>query len=469
MNPSRPAFTSEIEPSQEVLATIHAEPLMTERHGSGGDQMLPLARMLWEQRQFVAAMVLRGTLVALIVAFLIPATYESETQLMPPEQHSGALGMLAAMVGNIGGGSATSGGGSALNMVGNLLGAKTTGALYVRMLESETIQDDLINRFDLRKVYWVATYKSARRKLTNRTEIAEDKKSGVISITVTDRDPQRAADLARAYVEELNHMVVNLDTSSAHRERVFLQDHLKLVKKDLDASAKAFSEFASQNTTIDIKEQGKAMVESAAILRGQLIAAQSELSGLEQIYAPGNVRVRTIQARVEELQRQLQKLGGSPNDDSSGSSGDQMYPSIRQLPILGVPYYNLYRDLKVNETVYEVLTKQYEVARVEEAKEVPTVAVIDPARHPEKRSGPPRTIITLLGTFLSLGIAAAWLFGKEAWGGWDPQDPRKMLFEEVAGTVNQTPFWQRTRTTASRVFPDWLLPRVGRNGNHPRG
>lgn len=463
MNPSRPSFAPEVEPSQEVLATIGAESLIAEPKPSAGNQMLLLAQMLWEHRQFVGALMLRGTLLALIVALLMPATYESETQLMPPEQHSGALGMLAAMAGSMSSGAA---GGSALNMVGDLLGMKTTGALYISMLKSETIQDHLIDRFDLRKVYWVKTYKSARKKLTSRTDINEDKKSGVISITVTDRDPQRAADLARAYVEELNHMVVDLDTSSAHRERVFLQEHLKVVKKDLDASSKAFSEFASKNTAIDIKEQGRAMVEAAAVLKGQLIAAQSELSGFEQIYAPGNVRVRLLQARVEELQRQLQKLGGSASDDSSGSSSDQMYPSIRQLPVLGVPYSDLFRDLKINETVYEVLTKEYEVARVEEAKQVPTVAVIDPAGHPEKRSGPPRTLITVLGAFLSLCLAAVWLFSKEAWTGWDPHDPRKMLVEEVADAVNQTPLWQRTRTIASHVTPPWLLPPISRNGTN---
>lgn len=453
-----------MEPSQEVLATISADHLVSGRQLSASDQMLLIARMLWDHRQFVGAMVLRGTLLALIIAFLMPATYESQTQLMPPQQNSGALGMLAAMAGSMSSGAA---GGSALNMVGDLLGMKTTGALYISMLKSETIQNDLINSFDLRKVYWVKTYKSARKKLESRTDVSEDKKSGVISITVTDRNPERATLIARAYVEELNHMVVDLDTSSAHRERVFLQDHLKVVKKDLDASAKAFSEFASKNTAIDIKEQGVAMVEAAAVLKGQLIAAQSELSGLEQIYAPGNVRVRLLHARVEELQRQLQKLGGSPEDSSSGSSSDQMYPSIRQLPVLGVPYYDLYRDLKINETVYEVLTKEYEAARVEEAKQVPTVAVIDPAQNPEKRSGPPRTLITMLGAFLSLGMAAVWLLGKDAWSGWDPHDPKKMLVEEVAGAMIQTSIWQRTRASASRV-PHWLLPRIERNGSNAR-
>lgn len=466
MNPSRPSFAPEIEPPQDALETIGTGPLIAEPRPSAGDQMLLLARMLWDHRQFVGALVLRGTAVALIVALLMPATYQSETQLMPPEQHSGALGMLAAMAGSMSSGAA---GGGALNMVGDLLGMKTTGALFISMLRSETVQDHLIDRFDLRGVYWVKTYKSARKKLASRTDISEDKKSGVISITVTDRDPLRATDLARAYVEELNHMVVDLDTSSAHRERLFLEEHLKVVKKDLDASSKAFSEFASKNTAIDIKEQGRAMVQAAAVLKGQLIAAQSELSGLEQIYAPGNARVRLLRARVDELERQLQKLGGSANDDSSGSASDQMYPSIRQLPVLGVPYYDLYRDLKINETVYEVLTKEYEAARVEEAKQVPTVAVIDPAKHPEKRSGPPRTLITVLGAFLSLCLAAIWLFSKEAWSGWDPQNPRKALIEEVADSVSRTSLWQKTRSAASRITPDWLLPRVANHSQSHTG
>ncbi|MGA8153337.1 MAG: GNVR domain-containing protein [Terriglobales bacterium] len=471
MNPSRPSFAPEIEP--EVLATLSPGPAIAERQIPAPDQALLLARMLWEHRQFVAGVILRGTLLALIVALLIPATYQSETQLMPPEQHAGALGALAAMAGSSGSGSSSSGGagGGALGMVGDLLGMKTTGALFISMLKSETIQDDMIDRFDLRKVYWVRTYNSARKKLASRTDINEDKKSGVISITVTDHDPQRATDLARAYVEELNHMVVDLDTSSAHRERVFLEGRLKVVKQELDASSKAFSEFASKNTAIDIKEQGKAMVDAAAVLKGQLIAAQSELSGLEQIYTSENVRVRLLHARVEELQHQLGKLGGSAADTSSGATSDQMYPSIRQLPVLGVPYYDLRRDIEINEKVFEVLTKEYETARVEEAKEVPSVKVMDLAKHPEKRSGPPRTLITTVGAFLSFFLAAAWLFGKEAWRSWDAQDPRKMLVEEVASSVTQHPRWQRTQATASRIIPDWFFPRVGNNshGNNGNG
>jgi capsule polysaccharide export protein KpsE/RkpR len=322
-------------------------------------------------------------------------------------------------------------------MLSDMVGMKTSGALFIKMLQSDTVQDDLINRFDLRRVYGIKTYQSTRAKLSSRTAISEDKKSGVISIDVTDRDPIRAAALAQAYVDELNNMVVSLDTSAAHRERVFLEDRLKVVRQELDVASKAFSEFASKNTAIDIKEQGKAMVQSAAILQGQLIAAESELRGLEQIYAPNNVRVRSLQARVSELQRQLEKMGGSATDDSSGSSSDQMYPSIRQLPLLGVPYYNLFRELTISETVYQVLTKQYEMSRIEEAKEVPSVKVIDVAQPPEKRSGPSRTLIVLAGLLLSTLGVCGWIVGQSRWQAVDESDPGKSLAVEVMATQKQ--------------------------------
>lgn len=352
--------------------------------------------------------------------------------------------MLAAMTGS-GGSSGGGGGTGALGMLGDLVGMKTSGALFIKMLQSDTVQDHLIDRFALRRVYGIKTYQATRAKLSSRTAISEDKKSGVISIIVTDRDPNRAAALAQAYVDELNQMVVSLDTSAAHRERVFLEDRLKVVRQELDASSKAFSEFASKNTAIDIKEQGKAMVESAAILQGQLIAAESELRGLEQIYASSNVRVRSLQARVSELRRQLEKMGGSTTDDSSGPSSDQMYPSIRQLPLLGVPYYNFFRELTIRETVYQILTKQYEMSRIEEAKEVPSVKVIDAAQPPEKRSGPSRSLIVLAGLLLSILAVCGWIVGKSRWRAIDEGDPGKSLAVEVMATQKQwlTRKWQQ--------------------------
>jgi uncharacterized protein involved in exopolysaccharide biosynthesis len=330
----------------------------------------------------------------------------------------------------------------------DLLGSKSQGALYTMVLQGRTIADALIQRFDLRKVYKTKYWEDTRKRLANRTEILEDRKSGVIVIKVTDNDPHRAAQLAQAYVEELNVLVSKVSTSSARRERIFLEQRLKTARQDLDVSSKEFSEFASQNTAIDIPEQGKAMVEAAAILQGQLIAAESEVEGLSQIYTQSNIRLRSARARVEEIQRQLVKMGGSDAsfglggkepaaDSSSGSDLDpnNIYPPIRKLPLLGVKWANLYLQNKIQEKVYELLTAQYEVSKIEEAKETPSVQVYDMADIPEKKSWPPRLLLMALGAIFSFCIGGAWILGGRAWREVDSHDPRKEFIQRVARDV----------------------------------
>jgi len=276
--------------------------------------------------------------------------------------------------------------------------------------------------------------------------VAEDRKSGIISITVADHDPRRAASMAQAYVNELNLLVEQVSTSSARRERIFLEERLHAVKQDLDAAAQKFSEFASKNTAIDIPAQSKAMVEAAANLQGQLIAAESELRGLEAMYTEQNVRVRALRARVGELRSQLGKLGGDsgPIAVPAATSDSSFYPAIRQLPLLGVTYADLFRQTKIQETVYELLTQQYELAKVEEAKEVPSVKVLDAAVVPTKKSFPPRLMFTAAGTAFAVFAACVWLFVKQTWQDIDPQDPGKQFAMEVADTL---------RLEAARLAP----------------
>src|SRR5258707_3000203 len=304
-------------------------------------------------------------------------------------------------------------------MAGDLLGLKSTSDLFVGILTSRTVQDKLIQQFDLKKLYRDRRMEDARKDLADRTSVLVDRKSQIISITVTDKNPQRAAAMGQAYVEELDRLVAELSISSARRERIFLEGRLQGVSKDLEAAEKDFSQFASKNTAIDVKEQGKAMVEAAAMLQGQLIAAQSQYEGLREIYTDVNPRVRTVKARVDELQRQLEKLGGKGESATTVSAqpGDSLYPSIRKLPLLGVTYAELYRRTKIQEAVLETLTKEYEMAKVQEVKEIPTVKVLDVAQISDKRSFPPRLLIIFLGTVIALAMAAAWVFGHEAWQG----------------------------------------------------
>ena len=393
-------------------------------------------RLLWEQRRFLLRWTLIGLVVSLLVAFLIPSRYEATTQLMPPENQSG--GGAAAFLAAAGRGGSGSGSGSGLaGLAGDLLGTKNSGALFVGILSSRTVQDRLIEQFDLRREYWDSKMEDARTDLAKHTGVSEDRKSGIISISVWDHNPQRAADMAGAYVKELDRLVAQVSTSAARRERIFLEDRLHSVKQDLDASALKFSEFASKNTAIDIPAQGKAMVEAAATLQGQLIFAESELHGLEAIYTDQNVRVKALRARVSELRTQLGKMGGESGAAGalSSKSDPSLYPSIRQLPVLGVTYADLYRRAKIQETVFELLTQQYELAKVQEAKEIPSVKVLDAAVVPTKKSFPPVGAFTAVGTVLFLLGACAWIFLNRSYAAIDPQDPRKQLAEEVALTL----------------------------------
>lgn len=402
--------------------------------GRAREHVIARLRLLWSERRILGRAVLASMGAGLLFAFHLPNQYHASTQLMPPDSQSGSgTAMLAAL-----GAKTDKGLGG---VAGDLLGIKGSGALFIGILRSRTVEDRLIERFNLKKVYSARLEEDARRKLSTSTSIAEDRTSGIITITVTDEDVRRSAAIAQAYVEELDRLVAELSTSSARRERVFLEERLKAVKLDLDQAAQEFSQFASRSGAIDIKEQGRAMVEAAATLRGQLIAAQSELSGLEQIYTENNIRVRALRARIGELKQQLTKFGGSEGDSVAGGGEKSMYPSIRRLPILGVTYGDLYRRSKIQEAVYETLTQEYELAKVQEAKETPSVKVLDPARVPERKSSPPRTMIVYMCTLSGLAGAVVWVLGRASWQEVAADDPGKALAMEVFQTVNAQMPW----------------------------
>jgi uncharacterized protein involved in exopolysaccharide biosynthesis len=412
-------------------------------------------RLLWGRRRFFFRAGAIGLLISALVAFLIPKSFTSTTQLMPPDpQSTSGMAMMAAM--------AAKGGSGLAGVAGDLLGLKSSGALFIGVLRSQTSQDRLIQQFDLRKVYGKSLVVDARTKLDENTSISEDRKSGIITISVTDHSPQRSAALASAYVDQLNLLVSELSTSSAHRERVFLEERLKVAKQDLDDASTQLAEFSSKNNTLDIQQEGKAMLDAAGTIAGQMIAAQSQLEGLRQIYTDSNPRVRSMEARFASLRKQLEKLGGTQEKGTTGtaSRGQSVeqtpaqtsglpYPTIRSLPLLGAKYSDYYRRAKIQETVYELLTEQYELAKVQEAKETPSVKVLDPARIPEKKSFPPRLAIMFLGTFLATALSLVWVLGSARWDEVDPQDPRKVFAEELAGAVKAR------------------MPWVSRNGNAP--
>jgi uncharacterized protein involved in exopolysaccharide biosynthesis len=411
---------------EELLQTAH-EPRWAVR-----------AMLLWKHRMVLAWITVIALLVSLAIAFTMPKQYKSTTSIMPPDQQGSSAMLLAALTsrsGNLG---------ALGSLAGGLLGGHTSTALFIDLLRSGSVSGHLIDRFDLMRVYHKKYRIDAAKHLARCTKITDDKKSGVITIEVEDTDRVRARDLAQGYLDELNNLVMRTNTSAAHRERVFIEQRLQKVQADLEQAQLQLSEFSSRSSTVDIKEQTRAMVDAGARVQAELLIEQSGLESLRQIYGDGNVRVRETEARIASLKADLAKMTGTSapltaeeiHDDtgtgpSDGDRKGELYPPLRQLPRLAVPYADLYRRVRVQETLYELLTQQYEMARIEEAKDVSAVSVIDVPGIPEKKSFPPRLLLTLLLTLFSFMCASAWILMRTYWSTVDLTDPRKALAAEV--------------------------------------
>ncbi|MGO9326021.1 MAG: GumC family protein [Terracidiphilus sp.] len=354
-----------------------------------------------------------------------PNRYQSTVRLMPPTADPGM--MMAAAMG-------MSEGGNGLSAVaGDVLGLRTKGALFLSILRSQNVQDAIIRRFDLQKVYRDRYMYSTRRDLSKYTASDEDRKSGILTISVTDRSPERAAQIANTYVVEMNRVAAENDSGAAHQERVFLDQRLAEVKRDLNDASRQLADFSSKNLTLDVKGQDVATVEAGAQLQGRMIAAESELRGLQQNYSEDNPQVKSAEATVTELRRQLNTMGGN----AGGTSGDQIYPSLRKLPLLGEQYTDLYREVTVQETIYELLTKQRELVKVEEARELPVLRVLDAADMPERHSSPKRATVIALSFVLSAGIGMLLVLLSAYWQALDPLDQKKQLASEIRSYASQ--------------------------------
>jgi len=415
--------------------------------GFAAPNWLTNARVLWQHR----GLILRLAGIALVVnfglVFLIPKQYESTARIMPPERSGSDATMLAALAGRALGADMFG------SLAASMLGVHNSGALFVDLLRSGSVTGHIIDRFQLVSAYHARYRVDAAKRLARRTAIVQDKKSGVITITVMDTDPVRARDMAQAYLDDLNLLLNGTSTSAAHQERVFIEHRLETVKRDLDRVQQAMSDFSSTHSTIDIREQTRATVDAEAKLEAQRVVTEGELQSLEQIYGNQNVRVRAAEARLANLKREMGKLGGSsdelsPDSDhlsrSDSAAGDPdpiAYPPLRQLPRLAVPYANLYRNVRVQENVFELLTEQNELARIQEAKDIPVISMIDAPGIPEKKSFPPRTLLTLIMTMVVVGATCVWLIFRHHWNSLSAHDPRRIFARDVFATMNLKRLW----------------------------
>lgn len=399
-----------------------------------------LAKLISSRRRFLFVLG-AGVATFSIIALLIPNRFSSMAQLMPPDPR--VFVSDSVLTPSFGQGLAASG------LLAGELNEKTPSSIAIGIMTSPRCLDDIIDRLDLRHVYHVKLYRDARKELSGKTKITEDRKTGIITVAVEDRDKYRALRIAQAYIDELNNLLNNLNVSTAHRERVFLEERLKGIKESLDNATKQMGEFSSRSGALDLTKQGDETMQAVGRLQGELYIAESNLSALKMSYTADNARVRQAQGRVDSLQSELQKMTGNSalQSGARGSESSGGLPSVRQLPLLGVKYYDLYRKVTLQEAIYETLSKQYETAKVEEAEELPVVKVLTPPEVAEMKSFPPRKTIVLAGTILVEFSYIFWLVCAAYWKYADELSPIKGSIVAVIISVRQS--WLQRHVAAS--------------------
>jgi capsule polysaccharide export protein KpsE/RkpR len=426
-------FQSTTQAPEFAAETDEVEPVGEEEAGESlGSRIADFLRTCWLKRRMIFGIVAVGILASLLYALVLPNMYVSTTTLMPPDNtspYSSIMGLLSP-------------GSAAAQLGGEALGLNTPSDLFIGILKSRNVQDGLINGLDLAHHYRSRDVEEARKSLEGATKIDEDRSSGVIMISVTDTNPVTASRIAGGYVEELNRVVTDNATSAARRERIFLEERVKEVKQNLDDSAKQLSQFSTKSGAIDISSQTRSMVEEGLRLQAELIDGRSQLAALRQTYSEDNSRVRALEAHNTELQKELDKMGGLTQGSGANTGANESpYITADELPALGVTYFDLERKVRVDEALWETLTKQYEAAKVEEAEEIPTVEVLDRANVPLRKSSPSRRLIVELGAILSFAFACALVFTGMIWEGMDPEGETKRLVTDAATVVMDSKRW----------------------------
>ena len=408
------------EAERELISTeARARQLPKPTHWIGWTEAL--YRLSFKRWQ-IAAWVAVGFLLSVYVGYRYPK-YESTVQIMPPDGGSGSSGLAALLP------ALTKSPGLA-GLAGDLMGSKSSSGVLMRVLQSRTVCKELINEFNLQKVWGIPYVEDTCLKLAKRTDIVDDKKSGVISITVREHDKDLAQKMANAYVAKLNTVMTRVSNTAASNEREFIEKRLTDEKGNLEQAEQQFSQFASSNMALDVPEQTKVTVEAAARLQGELIATRAQLEALKQTYTPENIRVKSAQAHVNELERELTRINSGRPSAVASQDASNPYPSVKTLPLLGTKWADLYRETKIHETVVELLTQQYEMARIQEAKDTPTAKVLDSASTPEHKR-PSGVLIALAGTLLFAVLACVGYLLKDWWDHWDQDDPRRIFLSFV--------------------------------------
>ncbi len=348
---------------------------------------------LGEQKRLIGAVTLAAAVVSVVIALVLPPVYTARTTLLAPgsQQQSGSTAALAAL-------------GSLSGLAGGLV-PKSPDELYVALLKSDSVDHALDERFDLKSHYGVDSYEALRLVLPKYIRVASDKKSGVLSVEVDDRNAQFAADLANAHEAEVTKLLGRLAVSEAQLRRVFFERQLKETKENLVKAEQALQGVQEKSGVIVLDKQAEALITGAALVRAQITEREVQLKVLRTSATEQNPDVQRLNSELQALRAELARMESA----QGGASGSAVDMPVGRIPEAAVDYVRARRELKLQETLLEGMVRQYEIAKLDEAKEGPGLQQVDVALPPDHKSKPSRVLIVLGSTLAAFVVVSAWV------------------------------------------------------------
>ena len=365
--------------------------------------LVELFKFMWKKKGLIILLMFLFGAGATIYAFTAPFIYRAECRVIPPGAGTG--GGLLSQFGAIAG------------LVGGVSGKATSGGMAIGILKGDTVVDAIIDKFNLMEEMKQEIRLTARTAVLNNLETKEDTASGIVSIAWLDEDPQRAADIANAFVDQLQAKLHDIAFNQAQETRMFFEDQLVQAQQELSEAETALMKYQQSSGVLALESQTASMLASIASLRNQIAAKNVEISSLSSYTRKDNPRLRLAQSQLEAMTKELKRLEEEQKRSdrqirqNRTTSGD-LLASLGSVPELSVEYQRYVRALRIATAKYESMLRQYENARLSEASDLSTLQIVDRATPPDWKYKPQRAKIMIIGTMLGFLLGAGWLFVK---------------------------------------------------------
>jgi len=349
--------------------------------------LVDFVEIIVKRSRTIVAITLAAALATAVYSLLLPNIYSAKAKVLPSQQAGNPSGVMMQ---------------GALSAIGADIATESRNSkLYAEILKTENLRDVVIDRFKLMEVY-KKQYRQELYGLLNTIVSIQTGKEGIITITVDDKNPQRAADMANTFVEELQRLTVDLNIKGAESNRAYLEERIVKNKADLEISENALKEFQLKHKALNVQQQAEITIKEIAELNGQLTAQEMQLANLKRTLTDSTQEVKNIKSSIAGLKSKIAKF--------EGGSGGGTVPLLGSVPELGQKYLHLVRKFKTDEAMHELLVKQYEMTKLTEANDVSIIQVIQEAHVPDRKSKPQRALKVLMAAVTSFFFSILFVF-----------------------------------------------------------